>query len=407
MAGYAARLNVPTFKLGSTTELRRAIFLMACAAFASGFSLRMSDPLLPQIALDFGTGVGAASAVVTAYAIPYGLAQAFGGLIGDRFGKCQSVAATCLISAVLVLLCAVSQTLPQLTLARLLCAPAAASIVPLGMAYVGDVVPYEKRQLVLARFLAGQMTGMIAGQVAGGIIGDHFGWRAVFFVLAIVFAGAGLALAAQTRRNPWTFPLRRPPESRPGLISDYRKLLSNAWCRFVVFAVFCEGAIFFGTFTYVAADLHARFGLSFSAVGLAVAGFGVGSVGYAFGVRLLIKRLGGERGLVLGGGIVVMLAFLSLAMVPFWQQAPLATAALGLGYYMMHNTLQTHATQMMPEARGTAVAGFSSALFIGQSVGVTLAAFIIDRSGAVPVFLLAAALWPLLAIWVRARLPRG
>jgi predicted MFS family arabinose efflux permease len=247
---------------------------------------------------------------------------------------------------------------------------------------------------------------MIAGQIAGGIIGDHFGWRAVFVVLAIVFAGAGLALADQTRRNPWAYPLRRPPESRPGLISDYRKLLSNAWCRFVVFAVFCEGAIFFGAFTYIAADLHARFGLSFSLVGFAVAGFGVGSVGYAFAVRFLIKRLG-ERGLVLGGGIVVMLAYLTLAKVPFWEQAPLATAALGLGYYMMHNTLQTHATQMMPEARGTAVAGFSSALFIGQSLGVAIAALIVDRSGAVPVFLLAAVLWPLLAILIRARLPRG
>jgi predicted MFS family arabinose efflux permease len=171
--------------------------------------------------------------------------------------------------------------------------------------------------------------------------------------------------------------------------------------------VFCEGAIFFGTFTYIAADLHTRFGLSFSLVGFAVAGFGVGSVGYAFSVRLLIKWLGGERGLVLGGGIVVMLAYLSLAAVPFWEQAPLATAALGLGYYMVHNTLQTHATQMMPEARGTAVAGFSSALFIGQSLGVAIAALIVDRSGAVPVFLLAAVLWPLLAILIRARLPRG
>ena len=392
-----------SFKPGSPAELRRAILLMACAAFASGFSLRVSDPLLPQIALDFKTGVGAASAIVTAYAIPYGMAQAFGGLIGDRFGKCQSVAAACLLSAVLVLLCAVSQSLPQLTLARLICAPAAATIVPLGMAYVGDVVPYERRQTALARFLAGQMTGMITGQIAGGIIGDHFGWRTVFFVLAGVFASAGLALVLQTRSNPWTLPLRRAPESRPGLISDYRKLLSDSWCRFVIFAVFLEGAIFFGAFTYIAAYLHARFGLSFSAIGLAVAGFGVGSISYAFGVRRLIKSLG-ERGLVLGGGIVVMLAYFMLGAAPFWQQAPLAVAALGFGYYMLHNTLQTHATQMMPEARGTAVAGFSSALFLGQSAGVTLAAIIVDRSGAVPVFLLAAALWPMLALWIRARL---
>ena len=183
-----------------TARLTRAIGLMALAAFASGFSLRISDPLLPQIALDFATSVGTASAIVTAYAVPYGLTQAFAGLLGDRFGKCQAVAATCALSCLLVLLCAFSQSLPQLTAARFICAPAAATIVPLGMAYVGDVVPYERRQPVLARFLAGQMLGMITGQIAGGVIGDHFGWRTVFFVLAVVFAFAGARAGEPVRR---------------------------------------------------------------------------------------------------------------------------------------------------------------------------------------------------------------
>ena len=390
---------------GTEKELRIAILVMAFAAFASGASLRISDPLLPQIATDFGTSIGATSAIVTAYAIPYGLTQAFAGLLGDKFGKSRWVAIACILSAVLVLLCAVSQTLPQLTLARLIGAPAAATIVPLGMAYVGDVVPYERRQPVLARFLAGQMTGMIAGQVAGGVIGDHFGWRVVFVVLAVVFATAGISLASQLRRNPWTRPVRRDAATTPGFIRDYRKLLADPWCRFLLIAVFCEGAIYYGAFTYVSADLHVRFDLSFSTIGFAIAAFGLGSVCYAFAVRILVRTLG-EIGLVIGGGIVVALAYLSLAALPFWQQAPVAIGALGFGYYMLHNTLQTHATQMLPEARGTAVAGFSSALFLGASAGVTAAAPFVDRYGAVPVFVAAAVLWPVLALWIWRQLTR-
>lgn len=392
-------------KPATDRALARAIGLMAFAAFASGFSLRISDPLLPQIALDFSTSVGAASAIVTAYAVPYGLTQAFAGILGDRFGKCQAVAITCALSCVLVLLCAASQSLPQLTAARFICAPAAATIVPLGMAYVGDVVPYERRQPVLARFLAGQMLGMIAGQIAGGIIGDHFGWRTVFVVLAFVFAFAGSALASQFASNPWVKPMRRPPEHKPGLIADYRKLAANRWARFLIIAAFFEGLIFFGGFTYVAADMHTRFGLSFSAVGLVVAGFGIGSLLYAVSVRSLVSLLR-EHGLVIGGGIVVMLGYLALAGTPLWQAAPIAVAMLGLGYYMLHNTLQTHATQMLPEARGTGVAGFSSALFLGQSAGVALAAPIVDRAGAQTVFVLAAVLWPILAIWVLRQFAR-
>ena len=384
----------------SDRALTRAIALMSLAAFASGASLRISDSLLPQVALGFGASLGLASAIVTAYAVPYGSTQAFAGLIGDRLGKCQAVALACALSCLLVLLCASAQSVPQLALARLVCAPGAAIIVPLGMAYVGDVVAYEKRQTALARFLAGQMFGMISGQVAGGIIGDHFGWRMAFVALAGVFAVAAMSLATQLRSNPWCRPLHHEGVARVGLVAGYRRLFAMPWPRFIVLAVFVEGAIFFAGLTYIAADLHVRFGLSFSAAGLVIGCFGVGSLLYAGSVHRLVRVLD-ERGLVIGGGIVVMLGFAILAGQPFWQTAPLACAMLGFGYYMLHNTLQTHATQMMPEARGTAVAGFSSALFLGQSIGVALVAPLVNRAGAVPVFALAAVLWPALAVWIR------
>jgi predicted MFS family arabinose efflux permease len=389
----------------SDRALTRVIVLMALAAFASGASLRVSDPLLPQVAQDFGSTLGAASSIVTAYAVPYGFTQIFSGVIGDRFGKCQAVAATCALSFLLVLLCAGAQSVPQLALARFIAAPGAAIIVPLGMAYVGDVVPYQRRQTVLARFLAGQMCGMIAGQVAGGIIGDHFGWRSVFLALAFVFAAAAVALATQFRGNRWTRAPHHDDIPREGFISAYRKLLGVPWARYILLAVFLEAGIFFGGFTYVAADLHARFGLSFSAVGTVVGAYGLGSVLYASSVHRLVNAFG-ERGLAIGGGAVVMVGFLMLAISPVWQSAPAAVCLHGFGYYMLHNPLQTNATQMLPQARATAVAGFSAALFLGQSGGVALAAPVVDRAGAVPVFVAAAIMWAALAVWIRIRIGR-
>ena len=46
---------------------------------------------------------------------------------------------------------------------RLLAGATAGAIIPLSMAWLGDVVPYEERQPVLARFLAGQILGLSTG----------------------------------------------------------------------------------------------------------------------------------------------------------------------------------------------------------------------------------------------------
>jgi predicted MFS family arabinose efflux permease len=66
--------------------------------------------------------------------------------------------------------------------------------------------------------------------------------------------------------------------------------------------------------------------------------------------------------------------------------------------------LQTNATQMSPQARGTALAIFSSALYVGQTIGVGLAAPVIDHYGAPPVFVIAAVALPLLGLWFARRL---
>ena len=69
---------------------------------------------------------------------------------------------------------------------------------------------------------------------------------------------------------------------------------------------------------------------------------------------------------------------------------------------MVHNTFQTNATQMAPQARATALAIFSSALYMGITAGVAAAAPIVDRFTAVPVFLTSAIAFPILcAVFAR------
>jgi predicted MFS family arabinose efflux permease len=380
----------------------RAIALLALAGFASQAQVRAADSMLPQIAADLGVTVGAASIVVSSYLIVHGTMQLFMGPVGDRFGKYRMIAINSALSAGFVFVCGLMQTLSALTLARVAAAAAAAWTIPLGMAYIGDVVPYDRRQQVLGRYLTGQITGQLFGQAAGGIIGDALGWRAVFFVLAGIFAIAAIALLHELRVNPLTRPPQPGRRSR-GIASGYRSVLVNPWARVIMLAVFIEGALMFGALAYIGADLHLRFGLNFTLVGIVIGTFGIGGLLYAAFVHQLVGRLG-QTGLAAGGGLLLGVAYLILFAAPRWWIAPAAVILIGLGFYMLHNTLQTNATQMAPEARGTGVALFSAALYMGQPAGVAFFALVVDRYGAAPVFLIVGILLPALGLWFAARL---
>jgi MFS transporter, YNFM family, putative membrane transport protein len=376
----------------------RSIVLLAVAGFASQAQVRVTDSLLPQIAGDFGTTVGAAAMVVTAYAVAHGSVQLFIGPIGDRFGKYLTVMTMCLASSILVMACGFANSLTELAVARLLAGACAGWVIPLSMAYVGDVTPYDRRQPVLGRYLTGQITGQLFGQAAGGVLGDLFGWRNVFFILGAMFALATLGLIYELITNPRTRPAGRPEERSRGFVADYKAVLSNPWARIVILAVFLESFFGWGAFAYVGADLNQRFGLGFTAVGLIVACFAIGGLVYAATVQQLVNRFG-QTGLAIGGALICGACYLVLASGLAWWLAPFAVGLYGLGFYALHNTLQTCGTQMTPEARATGFALFSSAIYVGQTAGVGTSAIVFDRAGAVPLLIVAGLALPAMALW--------
>jgi predicted MFS family arabinose efflux permease len=384
----------------------RAVALLSFASFASSASLRGTDALLPLLAAEFGTTAGNAAAVITAFSIAYGLLQVVHGPIGDKVGKYQMIFVTTALSTLGTIACALAPSLEVLVVARFAAGATVGAIIPLAMAWIGDVVPYARRQSVLARFLIGQMTGVAAGASLGGILGEHFGWRSLFFLLTAIYAVVSLLLWMELRGNPVT---QRDSRMAPSSIADgFRRmgaLLPQAWVRTMLLTVFAEGALFYGSMAFVAFHLHRNLGVGLGASGGAIAAFAVGGLLYAAVSKKLVTRLG-ERGLALAGGLTIGGAFLGLALAPSAVWVLPCLLALGGGLYMLHNTLQVNATQMAPDSRGAAVALFALSLFCGQSVGVSLGGMLVDKVGTTPLFLVSAIGLPLLALDFRRRLAR-
>jgi predicted MFS family arabinose efflux permease len=184
------------------------------------------------------------------------------------------------------------------------------------------------------------------------------------------------------RRQPATS--HRTPQGTGNAVQralrEFGAVLALPWARVVLLTVLLEGACLYGPFAFVASHLHLRFGLPLSTVGGLVMGFAAGGLGFALSAPVLVRRLG-EVVLVRTGSLLMAAALATLATAPTWGWAVPACMALGLGFQMMHNTLQTHATQMAPERRGAAVAAFAASFFLGQSAGVGLAGALVGTVG--------------------------
>jgi predicted MFS family arabinose efflux permease len=380
-----------------------AIVLLSVAAFASAANMRVLDPLLVQLAATFDVTIGAASIAATSFLLANGVFVLVHGPFGDRYGKMPVVAAACVGAALCCMLTALSSSLGLLAAARFLTGVSSSAIIPLAMAWVGDNVGYEKRQATLARFLSGQTLGLMTGSALGGALGDWLGWRSVFWVLAAIYLAAGAALLVIMRLRP---DVARPVGSAGGsMLGQMLAVLRKRWAVTVILVVALEGGMFWGAFTFVGADLHQRFELSFAAIGLAVAAFGAGGFLYVMMAPYLVRLLG-ERGLCRWGGSGLGVAFAAMALAPSAEVELAAIVLAGVSFYMLHNTLQLHGTQMAPEARGAGMALFALCLFVGQAIGVPIAAPIVDRWGAPPIFWAAALVLPALAFWFTSALKR-
>lgn len=369
--------------------------LISVAAFASMASMRVCDPMLVTLSQEFHVTTGDASAVIAAFAVAYGVLQLFYGPLGDRFGKVRVIIGATFACAIFSAVTALAPTLPVLVVSRAFMGAAAAGIIPLSMAWIGDSVAYEQRQETLARLMVATVSGMMAGQWFGGFAVEALGWRWAFAVLSVLFLTAATLLLRQMRASvagaaaAGDHPAEPAAFSLPAYLATTGRLLRMPRVRWVLAIVAVEGALGFGTMAFVPARMVDGFGLSASAAGGVMVLYGVGGLVYSLMARRWLALLG-EKGLSLLGSSLIAAGLLLLAWAPLVPLAVLGCFFTGLGFYMLHNTLQVQATQMAPEARGTAVTLFACLLFLGQSLGVLAVAASVDRGWIAQVFSMAA-----------------
>jgi predicted MFS family arabinose efflux permease len=345
------------------------LLVLAASCFTSAMIVRMADPLVPDIARDLGVSAGTIALLASAFAFPYALGQPILGPLGDALGKARIIKWCLAVLVAALALSAVAPTVETLFAARLLAGLAAGGTIPLAIATVGDRFPMAERQVALSRLLMAMLVGQIIGVICSGLIGSIVSWRWVMAIACAAVAASLLLSIIYLEARP---DAQRKPFSIAGMRAGYARVFANPRAKVCYAAVFVEGICIFGLMPYLAVLLEARGAGGIREAGYVLAGLGLGGIVFGLLLKPMLKALGGQMNVIRAGGAVAGLGLAAYSATGTWPMECATFVVAGLGFYMIHNSLQTQATELAPDARGAAVALHAFFFFLGQACGPVL-----------------------------------
>ncbi len=351
-------------------QLQRLLWVLSAATFLIFFQAYMVAPLIPRLSDVFGVSNRKVGLIVPAYMIPYGLSTLFYGLFSDRVGRWRIIRGSLIAFLVLTALTATSQTTSQMILWRLLTGLGASGVVPLALALVGDLFPYERRGRPLGWLFGAMAGGMAFGSTVGVILEPIAGWRMLFVGVAVI--GACLLVFLIPYGSLFPAPSSGPVLSTQQVFAGYRSLLAVGRGLRTYSYVFLNSIFHSGVYTWLGLYFARRYSLGEIGIGLALLGYGV--PGFLFGpiIGRVADRYGRRWMVPVGLGIAAIAALALILNMPL-VGAALAVTALSLGYDMTQPLLAGIVTHLGGRERGGQAMGLNVfALFTGFGVGSLL-----------------------------------
>jgi predicted MFS family arabinose efflux permease len=350
-----------------------SVFWLAVAAFAIGTEAFVIAGLLPAIASDLQISLAATGQLVTAYALTYAvgspvLAVAFNNL--DR-RTVLALALCCFIVGNLLAIAA--QSFAILLASRMLMAVGAGLCMPTALAVAVAIASPERRGRAIALVTSGMTVATVLGVPLGTWVGNHYGWRATFALVAALgaaaLAGLLFGLPEGLPRNTATLGQRLAVARRSAVLHALS-----------ITAFWAVGG--FTVFTYLAIPLRGL-GLSPTEIGLALLIFGVAAaIGNMLGGSLA-DRIGPVPTATLG--LVTMMTALALQSIALKFAAPEFARPIflcliffwGIGGWTFYPGQAANLVQIERHAPMIALSLNASAMYLGFAVGGALGGIVL------------------------------
>ena len=350
-----------------TPRYRRANLALFCAGFITFVTLYDIQPLLPLFTREFAISPAISSLPLSISTATLAVGLLFSGLTSDSIGRKPLIAAALILTALLAIATAFSQTLPQLLLIRFLQGAVLAGVPSVAMAYLGEEMDRSAIASAMGLYISGNAVGGMAGRVITAIMADYLPWRLAIGLVGLVSLGLAcwfirlLPPSAYFQKRRFRFGTLLPSLLHhlkdPGML-----------CLFGI-AFFCMGG-FISLYNYIGFRLLERpFSLSQSASSLIFLVYFLGSLSSAMMGRLL-QRFG--RRPVIRGTLLAMVIGTLLTLSGSLPVIIAGVAVFTCGFFGAHSIASGWVSRRADCYRAQASSLYLFAYYLGSSISGTL-----------------------------------
>lgn len=376
------------------------VWVLVAASFVIALGYGVVAPALPAFARTFDVGIGAASAVVSAFAIMrLAFAPATGPLV-KAFGERWIYMTGLLIVAASTLAVAFAQSYWQLMLFRGLGGVGSVMFTVSAMGLMIRIAPAEIRGRVSGVYSSSFVLGGICGPLLGGAL-VGFGLRVPFVVYAVALVIATLVVGVALRGS--TLAGREEASSEQG--TTVREALADSAYRAALFTSVVFGWVYSMRVSLLPLFFAAVLDQPAAIAGYALAAYAAGDVLAMFPAGRASDRYG-RRPFIVVGMLVIAVGTVALGFTDSVLIAFLVTVVAGIGTGLVAPTMQASLADVLQGKgrSGGALSAYQMAQDAGTISGPLLAGAIAQYFGFTWAFTITAGLCVLAAIaWTLAR----
>jgi MFS family permease len=351
----------------------RVFPILAVSIFSCMLGSGIVVPLLPLYAESLGASSLWIGVIFASYPIARVLATPIVGRISDRKGRKPFISIGLLAYGAISFAFMATTLAPQLALLRLLHGVAGAMILPIAMAYVGDICPPGEEGKWMGYANAAFAGGFGFGPLIGGVLGEQVGINAAFIAMGslslVAFFIAVLFLPETTRRQS--------ASALPPLRDISRSSMMNGLLALRLTMSMGTAAFF----TFLPILVSDNLGLSASLIGTLLATNMLLSSLLTIPLGRIADRWN-RRLLVIGGSLVTSMFLFAM---PLGQDFGVLLVIAVLGSLGSATTVPAASAMIVQVGRqygmGSSIALFSMAQSIGMVIGPMVSGAVADRAG--------------------------